>query len=223
MPAGVRGCPDVTASRSRRLAVEYLVVFFAVVAVYLAVRPPGGPIPPLVLAAGAVVIYLSRQTAFDRRDLLRAGAIRPALPGILLTWVPVSLLLTAGVAVFAPARLFDMPREHTALWTAIVILYPIASVYPQELLFRAFLLHRYAGVFGTGRWAAAASAVAFGFAHLLFGNVLAVVATLAGGWLFARRYQRTRSLLAVCVEHALYGVTIFTVGLGDFFYHGVQR
>jgi membrane protease YdiL (CAAX protease family) len=223
MPAGVRRCPDSTASRSRRLAVEYLFVFFVVVAVYVAVRPPGGPILPLVLAAGAVVMYLRRQATFDRQDLFRAGVIRSALPGILLTWVPVSLLLTTGVAVFAPARLFDMPRERTALWAAIVILYPIVSVYPQELLFRAFLLHRYAGVFDTGRRAAAAGAVAFGFAHLLFGNVLAVVATLAGGWLFARRYQRTRSLMTVSVEHALYGITIFTVGLGDFFYHGGQR
>ena len=42
---------------------------------------------------------------------------------------------------------------------------------------------------------------------------------MLGGWLFARRYQRTRSLLTVSVEHALYGVLIFTIGLGDLFYH----
>ncbi len=214
---------DATASRTRRLAVEYLIVFFAGVGLYTIARPPGGPIPPLVLAAGAAVLYLRRQTTFDRRDLFRAAAVRPALPGILLLWAPVSLLLLAGVAVLAPGRLFDLPRQHTALWATIVVLYPLVSVYPQELLFRAFLLHRYAAVFGTGWPAATASAAAFGFAHLLFGNLLAVVATLAGGWLFARRYQRTRSLLAASVEHALYGITIFTIGLGDFFYHGVQR
>ena len=209
--------------RQRRLAAEYLLVFFGLVGGYLAVRPPGGPVPPLILAAGAALVYLRRQPGFDRRDLLRAAAVRPALPGILLLWAAVSLVMVAGVAVFTPERLFDMPRQRTALWAAIVVLYPLLSVYPQELLFRAFLLHRYAGVAGAGRVAAAASAAAFGFGHLLFGNVLAVVATLAGGWLFARRYQRTRSLLAVCVEHSLYGLTLFTVGLGDFFYHGVQR
>jgi membrane protease YdiL (CAAX protease family) len=95
-------------------------------------------------------------------------------------------------------------------------------VYPQELLFRAFLLRRYSAVFKTDRAAAAASAVAFGFAHLMFGNVLAVTATVAGGWLFARRYQRTRSLLVASVEHTLYGGTIFTIGLGRFFYHGAH-
>jgi membrane protease YdiL (CAAX protease family) len=212
----------IGASRSLRLGIEYLVVFFGVVGVYIAVRPPGGPVPPLMLAAVAVVVYLRRQTAAGSPDLLRAGVVRPAMPGILLIWATVSLVLIAGVAVIIPGSLFDMPRRHTALWGAIVVLYPLVSVYPQELVYRAFLLHRYAELFGTGRRAAAASAVAFGFAHLLFGNVLAVVATLAGGWLFARRYQRTRSLLAVSVEHALYGITLFTVGLGDFFYHGVQ-
>ena len=214
---------DPTAGRSPRLAVEFLLVFFVVVGAYIAVRLPGGPIPPLLLAAGAAVVYLRRQRTFDTGNLFRAGAVRPALPGMLRTWAVVSVLAVAGVAALTPDRLFDMPRHQTALWAAIVVLYPIASVYPQEVLYRAFLLHRYAGAFGTGRSAATASAAAFGFAHLLFGNVLAVVATLAGGWLFARRYQQTRSLAAVCVEHALYGLTIFTVGLGDFFYHGTQR
>jgi hypothetical protein len=50
-----------------------------------------------------------------------------------------------------------------------------------------------------------------------------VLLTLAGGWLFARRYQRTRSLLAASVEHALYGVLAFTVGLGTLFYHAAVR
>jgi hypothetical protein len=49
------------------------------------------------------------------------------------------------------------------------------------------------------------------------------VLTLIGGWLFARRYQRTRSLLAASVEHALYGVLAFTVGLGALFHHGAVR
>ncbi len=148
--------------RRRRLTAEYLLVFFGLVGGYLAVRPPGGPIPPLILAAGAALVYLRRQPGFDRRDLLRPGAVRPALPGILLLWAAVSLVMVAGVAVFAPDRLFDMPRQRTALWAAIVVLYPLLSVYPQELLFRAFLLHRYADPAGARRVAPAARAPAGG-------------------------------------------------------------
>jgi len=124
------------------------------------------------------------------------------------------------LATVAPERLFDLPRRDPLLWASVVVLYPLLSVYPQELIYRVFLLHRYAPLLGTGRRAAAASAAAFGFAHIIFGNVLSIVLTLVGGWLFARTFQRTRSLLATSVQHALYGVLAFTVGLGDFFYHG---
>ena len=95
-------------------------------------------------------------------------------------------------------------------------------MYPQELVFRAFVLERYRPLFGSGRGIAAASAVAFGFVHVIFGNLLAVGLSLIGGWLFARRYQRTRSLLATSIEHALYGQLVFTIGLGAYFYHGAR-
>ena len=101
-----------------------------------------------------------------------------------------------------------------------MVFYPLVSVYPQEVVFRAFIHERYAPVLGTGRAAAAASALAFGFVHVIFGNLLAVGLSLIGGWLFARRYQRSRSLLATSVEHALYGQLVFTIGLGAYFYHG---
>ncbi|GAA2629697.1 CPBP family glutamic-type intramembrane protease [Paractinoplanes durhamensis] len=196
---------------------EYVLVFFGLVGLYIAVHVPGGPIPILLLAAVAVVVYLRRTGGFAP---FRRSALRPALPGMLLRWAAVSVLAVVAVAVVDRDHLFDLPRREPLLWLAVIVFYPLVSVYPQELLFRAFLLRRYAPVFGTGLGAAAASAAAFGFAHLLFGNVLAVLATIAGGWLFARRYQRTRSLLVVSVEHALYGITIFTVGLGQYFYHG---
>ena len=49
----------------------------------------------------------------------------------------------------------------------------------------------------------------------------AVAISLAGGLLFAYRFTRTRSYLAVVLEHALYGDLIFTIGLGRFFFTGV--
>ncbi|MGW4942565.1 CPBP family glutamic-type intramembrane protease [Actinoplanes sp. NPDC004185] len=205
-----------------RLATEFGLLFVVVVGAYLVLDVPGGPIPPLVVAGILAALALRRDPGFDRRRLWNAAALRPALLSVLLLWAAVSVAATAGVALAAPDRLFDMPRRETALWLAVVLLYPLLSVYPQELLYRAYLLHRFAPLLGTGRGAAAVSAAVFSFAHLLFGNVLAVAATLVGGWLFARRYQRTRSLLVTSVEHALYGITIFTIGLGRFFYHGTE-
>jgi membrane protease YdiL (CAAX protease family) len=65
-----------------------------------------------------------------------------------------------------------------------------------------------------------ASAVAFGFAHIILGNWIAVALCTIGGLLFALTYQRSGSLLLVCIDHALFGNFIFTIGLGRFFYHG---
>jgi membrane protease YdiL (CAAX protease family) len=173
-----------------------------------------------VVFAVAAVFYLRRQPGFDRGNLLRAAALRPALPSILRGWALAVVVAVGALAVFAPDRLFDLPRKAPLIWAIVVVFYPLLSVYPQELIFRAFLMHRYAPVFGAGPWAATASAIAFGFAHIIFGNVLSVALSLVGGALFARRYQKTRSLLSASVEHALYGVLAFTVGYGDFFYHG---
>jgi len=85
---------------------------------------------------------------------------------------------------------------------------------------RAFLMYRYAPIFGEGRGAAAASAAAFGFAHIIYGTLIAVALTVVAGWILTRTYQRTGSLLATAIEHSLYGVLAFTIGMGDIFYHG---
>ncbi len=219
----VAGMADaVPACRRLRLAVEYLALFFGVVGVYAALDSPGSPIPFLLLLGAAAGWYLMRQPDFDRGDLWRAHALRSALPSILVLSAAVAVLMVAAVAVWDPDRLFRLPREAPAVWILVALLYPLLSVYPQELLFRAFLMHRYRPVFGDGVATVAASAAAFGFAHIIFGTVASVALTLAAGWMFARRYQRTRSLLAAAVEHAIYGVLAFTVGLGDLFYHGAS-
>jgi len=94
------------------------------------------------------------------------------------------------------------------------------SVYPQGLLYRAFFFERYASLF-PGKWVMVlASALAFAFLHIIFRNWLAVGLTFLGGLLFAMRYAETGSLATSSFEHALYGCWLFTVGLGQYFYHG---
>jgi membrane protease YdiL (CAAX protease family) len=101
-----------------------------------------------------------------------------------------------------------------------MVAYPVLSVYPQGVLYRAFFFERYVDLF-PGKWAMIlASAAAFSFLHIIFRNWLAVGLTLAGGVLFALRYQETDSLATSSFEHSLYGCWLFTVGLGQYFYHG---
>jgi uncharacterized protein len=210
----------VPAGRRLWLAFEYLILFFGVVGVYVLLDSPGSPIPFLLLLGGAAWLYLRRQPTFDRGDLWRAGALRSALPSVLALSAAVAVLMVVAVAIWVPDRLFRFPRGAPLMWIVVAIFYPLLSVYPQELLFRAFLMQRYGPAFGNGVATAAASAAAFGYAHIIFGTAISVVLTVVAGWMFARRYQRTRSLLTTSVEHAIYGVLAFTVGLGDLFYHG---
>ncbi len=195
-------------------------MFFGLTSAYALVGSPGSPIPLLLVFGAAAFGYLRRNAP---GNLWRASALRPALPSMLTLWVIAAVAMIAVVAWLLPDDLFNLPREQAVIWAAVAVFYPLLSVYPQELIFRGFLMHRYAPVFGTGPGIIAASAAAFGFVHIIYGSIVSVVLTLAAGWLFARRYQRTQSLLAVSVEHALYGVLAFTVGLGDFFYHGANR
>ena len=147
----------------------------------------------------------------DLRRELRAMALRFAVIAPVLT-------LTAWLAL--PEFFLGFPRQRPMLWLAVMIGYPLLSVWPQEMLYRRFLFSRYAPLFGAGSGYLAASALAFGYAHIILMNAIAPVVTAGGGLLFAAAYARHRSLMLVCLEHALYGCALFTVGLGRFFFTG---
>lgn len=55
--------------------------------------------------------------------------------------------------------------------------------------------------------------------HIVFNNYIAVVFTFLAGLIFMKTYIDTKSFGLVCIEHALYGNMIFTIGLGEYFYH----
>lgn len=197
------------------LALIFLLLPLAAVAGLLEVAP--------LLAAVLLALYcwitLWRDPSFDRRALWNGGAVRGELRSILAFFAIGGLALGLGVLFFIPERLFELPRSRPVLWLLVMLFYPVLSVYPQELIYRAFFCHRYRRFFGSGWGMIAASATAFGSMHAIFGNWLAVVLTLIGGVVFTWRYLRTGSLAAVSLEHALYGQLIFTIGLGRFFYH----
>src|SRR5262249_14321435 len=142
---------------------------------------------------------------------------------VLVTFVIAAPLLVLLAWWLRPDNLFAFPRQRTYLWLLVMLLYPLISVYPQEIIFRAFFFQRYRVLFGDGAGIIVAGAVAFGWAHIIFQNWVAILLTFAGGVLFARTYQHTRSLLFVAAEHALYGCFLFTVGYGHYLVDGTLR
>ncbi|UCF66713.1 MAG: CPBP family intramembrane metalloprotease [Acidobacteriota bacterium] len=202
------------------LWLEFGGLFFGLPVVYLLRPRPIPAIPVLLIIFVLCIVLLIRDPAFERRSLFRTRQLAATLRDMLPRMVVVTVLLVGILLSWQPQRLFDFPRRAPLLWAAVMVGYPLLSVFPQEVIFRAFLFHRYRSLFSDRRYLVAASAVAFGFMHIVFENWVAVALTLAGGALFASTYRRTRSLLPVCVEHAVYGCLIFTLGWGRLFYLG---
>ncbi len=118
-----------------------------------------------------------------------------------------------------PERILSFPLQRPGMWLIVMLLYPLLSALPQELLFRSFFFRRYAPLF-PGNWMLAASAAAFGFVHIMFHNAVAPLLSALCGFFLASSYQRHASLGRVALEHALYGDMVFTIGLGVYFIFG---
>jgi|SaaInlStandDraft_4_1057021.scaffolds.fasta_scaffold27147_1 uncharacterized protein len=115
--------------------------------------------------------------------------------------------------------LFKMLLDTPLLWIGIVFLYPFLSVLPQEILYRSFFFHRYKALFKKRKQMIWFSAFSFSYGHIIFHSWIALFLTFVGGFYFATSYAKTKSLFFVCIEHSLYGIFLFTIGLGYFFHH----
>ncbi|MCL4220668.1 MAG: CPBP family intramembrane metalloprotease [Phycisphaerales bacterium] len=204
-------------------------------------HPAGLMLPTLGAFTLLCLVCLLLDRTFRKRQLWDWAGARARLPAMaaialpmlvvlgLLTWQlhPDSWLFglfdrhdATRRLVWPGAHPWALPRQRPGLWLVIMVWYPVVSVWPQEVLYRAFFFHRYACVL-TRPWARVlGSAAAFGWMHILFLNGVAPLLTFLGGLLFAWTYERSRSVLAASIEHAVYGCWVFTVGLGAYFYGG---
>lgn len=206
---------------TRSLLILELLVMFVALPLGYRLSPVRIPALPLLwVVAGYAYWQLLRTPGFNRENLWNAAPVPSHLKMILLTFVVVAAVIWAGVHWFAPQLEWSFIRVHTGFWALAMVAYPILSVYPQGLIYRAYFFERYAALF-PGKWTMIlASALAFAFLHIIFRNWLAVGMTFFGGILFAALYAETSSLAASGLLHALFGCWLFTVGLGQYFYHG---
>jgi membrane protease YdiL (CAAX protease family) len=206
------------------LSGELVVLFVGVPAAMAARILPRVPIVVLLVAASGCLVALLRDPTFNPRWLANVPSALAHAGDVILASLLLALVAIASVRLTSPDALFDLPRSHPKLWALIMLLYPALSVYPQEVIYRAFLFHRYALLLPSEGARVLASAVLFGFAHVFFPRPwVAMSLSFIGGLLFAWHYERTHSLLLAFAEHSVFGQILFTVGLGRFFYAGAAR
>lgn len=204
------------------LIAEFLVLFVALPLAFRFKPFPFPPIPALWLVMAYCLFRLRSDASFSRRLLWNPEPFPRFAIQIALAFLGIALLLGLSVYVLRPQLLFNFVRRAPLFWGVVMLLYPLLSVYPQGVIYRAFFFHRYRALFPGKLLLILASAVAFAFVHIVFRNPLAVAFTFIGGLLFAWRYQETGSLFTSSLEHALYGCLMFTIGLGEYFYKGAR-
>lgn len=166
------------------------------------------------------IVYRTIVGADERLGWNASAVTAEALAPILLRFSLSACVLLAGTLLLKREMLLSFVLERPAFWALVMVLYPLISVVPQEIIFRVFFFRRYREFFPKRTMMVLASALTFGLAHIVFHNMVAPTLCVIGGYYFADTYARHRSLLLVAIEHALYGDFIFTLGLGHYFYHG---
>jgi membrane protease YdiL (CAAX protease family) len=204
------------------LIAEFLVLFAGIPILLFTQRHAlSGMVVPVLMVLGAGCTWvLWKDQNFDRQQLWNRESFAAHIQRTLRWFVPGAGLVLVGFALARPDLLMTFPQAHPKVWVLIMVTYPALSVYPQEIIFRAFLFHRYDALFPGRRSKIAVSGLAFGMAHIVFANWVAPVMTAISGIFFARTYAHTRSTLQATLEHGLWGWFAFTVGLGWYVYSG---
>ena len=199
-----------------KLRLEFFIIFIFIPFLFIS------KIVPLVFimfALWAVAIYTIWVLKLKFKDIYYLDLKFDGLKDIFYKFLFIGFLIVLFTFFFYPDKFFGFIVEKPFIFIVIVILYPLLSVVPQELIFRKFFFERYGYDLSNDihLWI---NAFIFGFMHMVFGNLLAVVFTVLGGYIFAARYREHGTLFPVYLEHTLYGLFVFTLGLGEFFYHG---
>jgi membrane protease YdiL (CAAX protease family) len=202
------------------LWLEFVVIYAGIPMLILWSRQRIVMLAVLWLGSIAIHLFLKARHNVSHSEEWNWAGFRAGARGVVLRFVVLAALVAVVVWKLEPETFLSFPRQRPVFWLMVMVLYPVLSVWPQELIYRSFLFYRYRRIFGE-RWGyVLASALAFGYVHVIFLNWIAPAMTFFGGGLFAISYRKRQSLALSCFEHALYGCMVFTVGLGSYFFSG---
>jgi len=199
-------------------AVEFGILFFGIpLFIYLDrnFRYPSILVIPILVF---VFVVLRRTSDFQWRELFHWGVPFRQLVQHGFIFLAASTLFLAYVYFFEQEKLFNLPRANPRIFLAMSLFYPLVSATGQEIIYRTFLHRRYALIFPGQLAFVLASGITFSFLHIVYYHPFSMALTLVGGLYFGHVYLKTRSVLFTSLLHSAYGMAVFTVGLGEYFW-----
>jgi membrane protease YdiL (CAAX protease family) len=200
------------------LAIEFVLLIFGIPTwIYLDqdfIHPSIIILPVLVF----IYILLRRSSDFKWSELIRWQVSRKLLYANAIIIVLAALLMLGYVYFFEPENLFNLPRANIWLYLGLCLFYPVFSAFGQEIIYRTFLSKRYSRILPGGWQFVVASALTFSFMHIVYYNPVSLILTFIGGIYFAMNYRITRSVLFTSILHGIFGIMMFGVGLGQYFW-----
>lgn len=176
---------------------------------------------PLVFFALFIlsIVLLAKTPSFEWRSLL-PSSWWPEWRTIVVFLLISATLMGLTIQLTNPNHFFGFPRRAPEIYLIVMGLYPILSVIPQGIIYRVLFFKRYGELFSDIRITLLMSAIAFCFAHLLFQNLFAVCLTFFGALVFNWAHHLRGSFWTANLLHVVGGWSIWTIGLGQYFYHG---
>lgn len=162
------------------------------------------------LVVGAVMMYIVMRILGNTHSDI--GITRQRTSYSLKTVLPITIALIIAAGLFL---LLKKPRFSPTEGIGFYVFYVLISCPAQELLFRGILgrmlqelrLHR---VLELG-----VAATLFGYAHIIYGDMLTVVIMSIVGLFWYRAYQRSSNIIGVTISHVVFGVMTIALGIID--------
>lgn len=194
------------------LAAELFFLFF-VLPVLLAIRTK--PIIKLIFVLLGLTYVLA--VGISKKSFRKLKPPQPSIRYIIRVTGLSILLFILGYFIMStnrPNELLNLMKHKPILWVQILFIYAFISVFAQELLYRRFFFNRYFKLIQNKNLLFFINVICFSLCHLFLHTTWVLVVTAVGGALFAYTYTKEKSLFWTCVEHALYGNILFTIGIG---------
>lgn len=205
------------------LWIEFVLLFFGIPTwIYLDqdfIHPSIIILPVLIF----IFLLLRRNSDFKWNELIRWQISRKVLHANAVLIVLAALLMLGYVCVFDQENLFNLPRTNIWLYLALCLFYPAFSAFGQEIIYRTFLSRRYSRIIPKAWHFVLASSITFAFMHIVYYDPVSMILTFIGGLYFAVNYKITRSVLFTSVLHGIFGIMIFGVGMGQYFWLDMPR